>query len=1050
MEKERAYEIWTDLFGDVDVAYDFASHPMRKADFQNKDSHYGWDIDEKKPFLAQKSNLLPCSLNTMGFRQGKSSFKVGNHLFEVRKGRQYGTFSIYDITERNNPINMDPTVENQNPEYNRKRFHEIAVSRNNIASGFHIPSLKSIQDNVINEKIAVQDDFFFEDEKEETKEEILPNVGEPVPEEKVEESPALEEQNASQETEEVKTEEVQEEPISEEAKNEPVMEEKAEEMTVEQEEAPSITEDPDQEENASSIIEEHPLLEDESYDETQEEVPSLEQTHVEEEKDVSFIIEDLKKRIEQNEKEIASLKESNNSIEQEKNSLADKNDQIREENESIRKEIIENQKQIQEILAANEALKNEIRELSTQTEEKKASYENLRQEKEQLENELSLSKESNVLLSGQINELQEKEKASKMSLSSLEKEKAELEEKILSLNSALEEIKNQEEQQNRIDSDKNNQILSEMNQMKAELQEKENVIASLVKKKEEMTIQKDALESSLQEEKGKEEESKKNYDELLLKHQNLVAEYDQLNAQSELSSDQMASVNDENKNLSNQIKELNTQIEEANRKNQDVLFEKDSLVRQMNETKEKMLSLNSELEFIKNEKMQLSADKTLLNATIDQMKSNLEISQKKNADSLSTLQSEIDGYKNELEALKNEKTLLQDKVLYLSLNGKEEGFLSMRNELLSRLLPFDEENILSSFKEHPEWKKEFLEDIETIQGESSLVLEEEVSYAKEDQERKKRALNYYDQIFSMEKNEVSDFAGRFIRMTDYQNKNSDYGWNFFLLDPHGEEKNDNIAIANLKSIADYHFDIPFKTNGNEFIVKKIGERNKILSSDYISDPYDFSQALRVTKKNQEKKSPLIYLFVKVLGVSQAQPEKEALMEFFDLMDCTVKRICPTSFVEMKTVLGNGCYAFVTFSSNGKDAYREVLDYAVLLNSYRREYRSREKLNAVIVLNEVDVEFSKRHLDYDALLNETKDDELRTLRYEFNLAVINSTIKRTIHIGPRILDKLPLDQNMLKPSNIGQGNFAKMYRFDKEFKIYNFIYSLTHKEEETQE
>ncbi len=1050
MEKERAYEIWTNLFGDVDVAYDFASHPMKKNDFQNKDSHYGWDIDEKKPFLAQESNLLPCSLNTMGFRQGKSSFKVGNHLFEVRKGKQYGTFSIYDITERNNPINMDPTIENQNPEYNRKRFHEIAVSKSNITPGFHIPSLKSIQDNVINEKIAAQDDFFFDDEKEEKKEVILSNE-EIVPEEKNEEMPIAEETLATNAVEEEKDETAQEESLSEEMKEESVIEENPsmdEEVEEKKEETSSILEEPIKE--ASSAAEEHPLLEDESYDETQEEVTSLEPTDEEEEKDVSFIIEDLKNKIEQNEKEIASLKETKDSLEQEKISLSDENRLMKEENDRVQKEIEENQKQVQEILFANEALKNEIREMSTQKEEKSVSYENLKQEKEQLENELSLSKESNVLLSGQINELQEKENVSQETLSSLEKEKAELEEKILSLNSALEEIKNQEEEKNRNDSDKNNQVLFEMNQLKNELQEKEDLIVSLTKEKEEMNLQKESLENSLQEEKKKEEEAKKNYDDLLLMHQNLTADYSQLNAQVELSSDQMDSVNEENLNLSNQIKELNNQIEEANKKNQDILFEKDSLVRQMNENKEKMLSLNSELEYIKNEKLQLSADKTLLNERIDQMKSDQELSQKKNSDSLSMLQSEIEGYKNELETLKNEKELIQEKVLYLSLNGKEEEFLSMRNDLLSQSLPFDEEHVLSSFKEHPEWKKEFLEGIMPIQGESSLVLKEEVSYTKEDKDRKKRAFNYYDQIFSMEKNEVSDFAGRFIRMTDYQNKNSDYGWDFFLLDSTLEEKMDNIAIANLKSIADYHYDVPFRTNGNEFIVKKIGEKNKILSSDFISDPYDFSQALRVTKKNQEKKSPLIYLFVKILGVSQAQPEKEALMEFFDLMDCTVKRICPTSFVEMKTVLGNGNYAFVTFSSNEKDAYREVLDYAVLLNSYRREYRSREILNAVIVLNEVDVEFSKRHLDYDALLNETKDDELRTLRYEFNLAVINSTIKRTIHIGPRILDKLPLDQNMLKPSNIGQGNFAKMYRFDKEFKIYNFIYSLTHREEETQE
>ena len=97
MDKQQAFQIWESFFGDKQVAYDFASHPMKKEDFQNRQSHYGWDIDLKKPFLNRMDNYLPCSLNTIGFRQGKPTFKVGNNLFEIRKGKVYGTFSIFDI-----------------------------------------------------------------------------------------------------------------------------------------------------------------------------------------------------------------------------------------------------------------------------------------------------------------------------------------------------------------------------------------------------------------------------------------------------------------------------------------------------------------------------------------------------------------------------------------------------------------------------------------------------------------------------------------------------------------------------------------------------------------------------------------------------------------------------------------------------------------------------------------------------------------------------------------------------------------------------------------
>ena len=167
MEKEQAFKIWEKIFGDKEVAYDYASHPMKKEDFQKEDSYYSWDIDKKQPYLVRDDNYIPSSLNTMSFRNGKSTFKVGNNLFEVRKGKVYGTFSIYDITDRNHPLNMDPTEENQDPEFNKKRFHEIATSYHGASKDprFLVPTMSSIEKHVFDDNLSdvVVPDSFYEE-----------------------------------------------------------------------------------------------------------------------------------------------------------------------------------------------------------------------------------------------------------------------------------------------------------------------------------------------------------------------------------------------------------------------------------------------------------------------------------------------------------------------------------------------------------------------------------------------------------------------------------------------------------------------------------------------------------------------------------------------------------------------------------------------------------------------------------------------------------------------------------------------------------------------
>ena len=149
MNKDEALKLWDELYLSEEKAYDYASHPMKREDYNNENSIYGWIVDEKQPNKTAGKNLInneiPSSIVTKTIREGKTSFKIGKFLFEVRKSKVvYGEYDIYDITNLNNPLNMEPSDENQEEEFNLKRRKEI------------LNNSSSINDEDIDEQLKLQ------------------------------------------------------------------------------------------------------------------------------------------------------------------------------------------------------------------------------------------------------------------------------------------------------------------------------------------------------------------------------------------------------------------------------------------------------------------------------------------------------------------------------------------------------------------------------------------------------------------------------------------------------------------------------------------------------------------------------------------------------------------------------------------------------------------------------------------------------------------------------------------------------------------------------
>ena len=101
-----------------------------------------------------------------------------------------------------------------------------------------------------------------------------------------------------------------------------------------------------------------------------------------------------------------------------------------------------------------------------------------------------------------------------------------------------------------------------------------------------------------------------------------------------------------------------------------------------------------------------------------------------------------------------------------------------------------------------------------------------------------------------------------------------------------------------------------------------------------------------------------------------------------------------------------------------------------------------KLNAILVLDQVMLPFSYRHLTFENRLTETNDSDRRAVYYHLlQVSRIDSTIKRTIHIGPEILPRLNIPKERLGESKFINANFALIYNFKENYVLYNYGYEI---------
>lgn len=740
---------------------------------------------------------------------------------------------------------------------------------------------------------------------------------------------------------------------------------------------------------------------------------------------------------------------------------------------------------------AYESEKTESQALRQKNEDLTVAYSSLKHEKEELERKLG---EKEVLLSDnesekdeKIKELGQTEQNLKETIHSMEIERLNLTRDVQNLKDQLNEKEDKIQDLHifvgslRNDNQYKEAALqkaeSELEEARRALNEKEDLLSnekaekdSLQKTSEEVEELKKALEEKESEiQQLKEENDTK--DSALLDYASIKAN----NTEKEETIHQLtqklnemtesynsvktanASLNLQTNTLSIKTKEAEDTIEKLNAHIDEILALKEDKEKEILEKQNKIDSLEKELEEVKSlqnetldtlskmkeesaghdqEVERISKDYDVLRDENEAKDIQLnEASEKYNALLLEKEEAEslIKTRENECKEKDEIITQLENKNLFLTLGGDEECYDIVSSLLESEEKDWTKENLTEIFENN----KHYLKDKKDVIFDDVIEQEEikEDITAISNQENEERiAKKLFVKIYGNDAYEVSDFAGREIKKDEYKNEKSSYGWDYVALD------DENVVIASLTSLKDFKASEPFVSNGHNYEVQEDSNgKKKLISLEFITNPYNYQDTLRVIENTANKKESYIYIFVKALGVGGSKPDAKNLQKFQDLLERTAKRNCPKSYLNIKIV---NDYAFLLFEGGADDAYKEAYRYAILLNSYRRQFNKEGLLNLIIVLGKFDAPFNARYLPFEKLTSDLHNKEFQAIRYSVNnVAVIDSMIKRTIHIGPSIFSDLKVDEEKFPISQLGKGNFASAYDFNDDFRECKFVYNI---------
>ncbi|MBS1476924.1 MAG: hypothetical protein HP024_03135 [Acholeplasmatales bacterium] len=255
---------------------------------------------------------------------------------------------------------------------------------------------------------------------------------------------------------------------------------------------------------------------------------------------------------------------------------------------------------------------------------------------------------------------------------------------------------------------------------------------------------------------------------------------------------------------------------------------------------------------------------------------------------------------------------------------------------------------------------------------------------------------WYD--FYNEEEEI-DFANREIHFDDFQNEKSKYGWDICLINTQVGPIEGNLTIANIETIKEKNNKNSFTANGYKFQIHKDDNGNYTLfSPDIIADKFDIDAILKFINAKEKK----IFMAYSIIDLSNA---KKYRSDDFDFILMKTAKLIQGLVIDMKNFIRteiNEKNIVVYFDCEYQHDTRKVIEFNILLNTYKIMFENKHKISIDIASDLIEVPENYKFMTLDKLIECSNSIEclvkcLNTQRYS------------TMYIGECMKENLDIKQ-----------------------------------------
>lgn len=274
--------------------------------------------------------------------------------------------------------------------------------------------------------------------------------------------------------------------------------------------------------------------------------------------------------------------------------------------------------------------------------------------------------------------------------------------------------------------------------------------------------------------------------------------------------------------------------------------------------------------------------------------------------------------------------------------------------------------------------------------------------------------------------EASDFANREIHFDDFKNEDSKYGWDICLINNQSNILEGNLVVANLETIKEKGNKNSFTANGYKFqIHKNDTDGYTFFSPDIIADKFDAESILKYINADEK----MINIVYTILDLSNAKTND------LDVLLLKLAKLVQGLTIDIKKFIRteiNDESIIIYFDCNFKSDTRKIMEFNILLNTYKVMFENKYKISIDIVSDLITVPENYKYMTLDKLSR--CDVTICHL-----MKCINTQRNSSMYIGEWMKKNIDIKQYKMVEYKVFNRNLENTYRVYECDYTYNNLY-----------